>query len=194
MNDWLIDFDGTILIFLEVILCREVRESHTLYVYICVLCFKRVFSAVCSPMVREIGVQSQDASYQRLLKWYLMPSCLTLSNIRYVSRVRWNNPGKGGAPSPTPQYSSYWKGSLLVALDYGRQIYNFTYMISNKTGFLPNRGCVSTTLWMHHMNADKTHWEKAWQELHKNATSYTKQILEAAPHETAAVRPLTSYA
>ena len=25
--------------------------------------------------------------------------------------------------SPTPRYSSYWKGSLRVALDYGRQLY-----------------------------------------------------------------------
>ena len=32
-------------------------------------------------------------------------------------------PGKGVAPSPMPRYSSYWKKSLLVALDYGRQIY-----------------------------------------------------------------------
>ena len=34
-------------------------------------------------------------------KWYLMPPCLTLSIIRYVSRVKWSNPGKGVAPSPT---------------------------------------------------------------------------------------------
>ena len=46
-----------------------------------------------------------------------------LSNIRYVSRVKWSNPGKGVAPSPIPMCSSYWKGSLLVALDYGRQLY-----------------------------------------------------------------------
>ena len=55
-------------------------------------------------------------------KWYLIPPCLTLSNIRYVSRVKWSNPGKGVAPSPTPRCSSYWKGSLLVALDYGCQL------------------------------------------------------------------------
>ena len=30
--------------------------------------------------------------------------------------------GKGVAPSPTSQCNSYWKGSLLVALDYGRQL------------------------------------------------------------------------
>ena len=40
-------------------------------------------------------------------KWYLIPLCLTLSIIRYVSRVKWNNPGKGVAPSSTPRCSSY---------------------------------------------------------------------------------------
>ena len=71
------------------------------------------------------GVQSHVESYQRLLKWYLIPPCLTLSIIRYVSRIKWSNPGKGVAPSSTPRCSSYWKGSLLVALDYGRQLYFF---------------------------------------------------------------------
>ena len=42
-----------------------------------------------------------------------------LSNISYVSRVKWRHPGKRVAPS---QCSSYWKGSLLVTLDYGRQL------------------------------------------------------------------------
>ena len=61
----------------------------------------------CSPMVRETAVQSQVESYQRLKKWYLIPPCLTLSNIRYVLRVEWSNQGEGVAPSPTPQCSSY---------------------------------------------------------------------------------------
>ena len=30
---------------------------------------------------------------------------------------------KGIAPSPTPRYSSCWKGNLRVRLDYGRQLY-----------------------------------------------------------------------
>ena len=55
-------------------------------------------------------------------KWYLILPCLTLSNIRYVSRVKWSNQGKGVAPPPTPRCSSYWKGSLRVALNYGRQL------------------------------------------------------------------------
>ena len=43
----------------------------------------------------------------KTLKWYLKPPCLTLSNIRHVSRVKWSNPRKGVALSPTPRCSSY---------------------------------------------------------------------------------------
>ena len=71
-------------------------------------------------MARETWVQSQVESYQRLKKWYLMPPCLTLSIIRYGSRVKWSNPGKGVAPSPTPWCRG---GRLRVTLDYGRQLY-----------------------------------------------------------------------
>ena len=39
-------------------------------------------------IVWKTGVQSQVESYQRLKKWYLMPPCLTLSIIRYESRVK----------------------------------------------------------------------------------------------------------
>ena len=86
----------------------------------------------CSLMAQQTLVQSQVASYQRLLKWYLIPPCLTLSNIRYVLRVKWSTPGKGVAPFPTPRCSSNWKRSLLVVLDYGRQLYlqlyKYTYI------------------------------------------------------------------
>ena len=58
-------------------------------------------------MVWKIGVQFQVKSYQRLKKSYLMPPCLTLSIIRYGSKVKWNNPGKGVVPSLTPQCRSY---------------------------------------------------------------------------------------
>ena len=65
-------------------------------------------------------------------KWYLMPPCLTLSIIRYGSRVKLSNPGKGVAPSSTPWCSSYRKGSLRVTLDYGRQLYLlFTIYVSD---------------------------------------------------------------
>ena len=39
-------------------------------------------------VAQETGVQSQVESYQRLKRWYLMPPWLTLSIIRYVSRVK----------------------------------------------------------------------------------------------------------
>ena len=77
----------------------------------------------CSPMVQETRVQSQVESYQRLKKWYLIPPCLTLGNIRYESSVKGSNPGKGVAPSPTLRCSSYWKGSLRIALA------NYTYLL-----------------------------------------------------------------
>ena len=57
---------------------------------------------------------------------YLMLPCPILSNIRYVSRVKWGKPGKGLAPSSTPWWSSYGKGSLWVTLDKGSRLY-FTY-------------------------------------------------------------------
>ena len=76
-------------------------------------------------------VQSQIVSYQRLKKWYFISHGLTLSIIRYVSRVKWRNPRKGVAPFPTPWCSSYWKGKLWVDLDYSRQLtYIFLYDVA----------------------------------------------------------------
>ena len=40
----------------------------------------------------------------------------------------------GVAPSHIPRCSSYWKGSLLVTLDYGRQLY-FIYYIYTYSNF-----------------------------------------------------------
>ena len=94
-------------------------------------------------MARETWVQSQVESYQRLEKWYLMLPCLTLSIIRLGSRVKWSNLGKGIAPSPTPQCSSYRKGSLLFALDYGRQLYFYLYIA--KYSLVQSAGVVEYT-------------------------------------------------
>ena len=49
-------------------------------------------------------------------------------------------------------------------------------------------GCVNTDIWMHYMDANKRYEEKAWRQLHKNAAGNIKQVLEAAPHISAAVR------
>ena len=58
------------------------------YTYICIYVRTLAKWLECSPMARETWVQSQVESYQRLKKWYLMPPCLTLSIIRYGSRVK----------------------------------------------------------------------------------------------------------
>ena len=67
--------------------------------------------------------------YQRFKKWYLILPCLTLSIIRYGSRVKWRHPKKGVAPSTTPWCCSHRKGSIGIILDYGRQIYLYVMVI-----------------------------------------------------------------
>ena len=106
-----------IYIPVSIYLFNSVHISIDNYIYITGTLAQRL---ECSPMARETWVQSQVESYQRLQKWYLIPPCLTLSIVRYGSRVKWSNPGNGVAPSPTPWCSSYRKGSLRVTLDYGR--------------------------------------------------------------------------
>ena len=72
-----------------------------------------------------------------------MPPCLTLSIIRYGSRVKWSNPGKGVAPSPTHWCSKLskrepsghpwlWSPTLLL------YIYTYIYIYFF---FLPRRDC-----------------------------------------------------
>ena len=73
----------------------------------------------------------------------MIPPSLTLSNTRYISRVKWSNPEKGVVPSLTPQCSSYWKGSLRVVLDNGCQLYLLTSPITTHT---PTRGKNSSML------------------------------------------------
>ena len=109
--------------------CLYIHLSH-IYIYIYIYGTGSLAKWVeGSQMVWETWLQSQVASYQRLSKWYLIPPCLTLSNLRYVSRVKWSNPGKGVVPFPTPRCSSYWKGTLQVTLDYSRQLlYIYIYI------------------------------------------------------------------
>ena len=59
----------------------------------------------------------------KTLKMVLDTSLLNTQQYKVLSRVKWSNPGKGVAASPAPRCSSYWKGSLPVTLDYGRQLY-----------------------------------------------------------------------
>ena len=43
------------------------------------------------------------------------------------------------------------------------------------------------------MDANLKYGEKTWRQLHKKASSNIEQVLEAAPHKTAAVPPTTTH-
>ena len=59
--------------------------------------------------------------------------------------------------------------------------------------FLSSCGCVNVTLWIHHMDTNKTSGEKARWELCKNTAYCFDEILEATPLKIAAVWLLTPY-
>ena len=82
-----------------------------------------------------------------------MLSCLTVNIIRYGSSVKWSNPGKGVAPSPTSWCSSYQKGRLQVTLYYGRQLYFHLHKFQAIGSTTSSRRSVSRlqdvlTMWM----------------------------------------------
>ena len=52
----------------------------------------------------------------------LDPALLSSQNYKVRIKGKVEQPGYEVAP-PTPRCSSYWKGRLRVALDYGRQLY-----------------------------------------------------------------------
>ena len=60
--------------------------------------------------------------------------------------------------------------------------------INTRLAFLQSSGRVNTAVWMHYMDANKTYREKVWRQLHN-----IEQVLEAAPHKVAAVRPFTPH-
>ena len=92
----------------------------------------------------------------------MIPPCLTFSNIRYVSRVKWNNPGKGVVPYPTSRCCSYWKGSLLVILDYRCQLYflfALFFMLQQKQAHFQSRGHYVTLSEAAFLPVDRSHAE-----------------------------------
>ena len=95
---------------------------YTMWCFIVVFLLNLINSFYCCLIDQVIGLvgrvfangpwdQVSVASYQNLKKWYLISPCLTLSIIRYISRVEWSNQG-GVAPSPTSRCSSICKGSI----------------------------------------------------------------------------------
>ena len=92
------------------------------------------FYQVISLMNREFANGQGDQSsipgwvIPKTQKMVLNATLLNPQHHKVKIKVKWSNPGKGVAPSPTPQCSHYWKGSLQVTLDYGRQLYFTIYI------------------------------------------------------------------
>ena len=63
----------------------------------------------------------------KTFKMVLDTSLHNTQHFKVLSRVKWGNLGRRVAPSSTPQCSSYWKWSFLLALDYGRQLFFFIF-------------------------------------------------------------------
>ena len=72
----------------------------------------------------------------KTLKWYLIPPCLSLINIRYVSRVKWGNPREEVA-SPLRfgvvaiEKGAFWSPSTTVA-NFFFSLFLDNYVQTNK--------------------------------------------------------------
>ena len=69
-------------VFVESNDVKQMEPSIYTLMYIIYTLFTRHWQVRVLPMAWDTWVQSQVESYQRLKIWYLMPPCLTLSNIR----------------------------------------------------------------------------------------------------------------
>ena len=111
------------------------KQTHVciyiyIYIYIYTYIYRFIDGGAAHWLVGRVfakGLGDWDSIPGRVIsktqKWFLIPICLTLSIIKYGSRVKWINPAEGVLPSPTPRWCNYWKGSLQVAFNYGRQLY-----------------------------------------------------------------------
>ena len=84
---------------------------------------------------QETRVQSQVESYQRLKKWYLMSPCLTLSIIRYRSRVKWSNQGKELHPPLHLGVVAIEKGAFR---SFSTSVANFSFTLHVQIGYIKN--------------------------------------------------------
>ena len=100
----------------------RMHVSLCIYIFICIFIYLTsplVYWVECSQMVRGIGVQSEFVSYQRLKKKVLDASLFNTQHYKVRIKGKWSNLTKWVTLSPTPQCSSYWNGSIRVALDIG---------------------------------------------------------------------------
>ena len=102
------------------------------------------FIYIYSLMVRETWVQSQVESLPKTLKMVIDTSLPNTRQYKVRTEGKVDQSGKGVAPSPTLRCCRYWKGSLLVALDYCRQLYLLYIYI-----YIYVCVCVCVCVWCH---------------------------------------------
>ena len=103
-------------VYIYLSMCRHWR---ILYVCICII---SLVGRVFANGLAELG-SIPGCIIPKNLKMLLDTSLLNTQQYKvHIKWVKWSNPGKGVASSPTHRCSSYWKGSFPVALDYGRQL------------------------------------------------------------------------
>ena len=100
----------------------RVIQNHN-YIYIYIGLVGRMFATSLGDLGSIAG-----CVIPKTFKMVLDTSLLNTQQHKVCIKGKWSNPGKGVVPSPTPQCSSYWKGSLPVALDYSRQLYLYIYI------------------------------------------------------------------
>ena len=117
--------------------------SVCIYVYICVcvcVCEQMSVDIYIGIMVREFmnGLEDQSSIpggvIPKTQKMVLDASLLNIQHYNVWIKGKWSNPRKGVVPSSTPWFSSYWKGSLQVTLDYNWLtyfIYIYIYILTH---------------------------------------------------------------
>ena len=102
ISSLLIDLENIVFYMYEAELFEVFLLTWRMSFCICTKLWTLAERLECLPMARETWVWSQVESYQRLKKMVLDSSFLNTQHYKYGSRVKWSNPGKGVAPSPTP--------------------------------------------------------------------------------------------
>ena len=109
----------------QVMICHKTQPNKTIYWSIGIMV--RVFTNGPGDRGSILGLVIPKPQKKVLDASLLL--CLTLSNIRYGSRVKWNNTGKGVAPSPTLWCNSFEKGTFELPLLIYIYIYIYIYII-----------------------------------------------------------------